>query len=190
MSIWVQRALSMSLGVQDVNDLYRLVVQRLNDEGLLQRYSKGTSNAYGLNPAVILITHQTAGVRCPTCGQAQTVNAARSLSGSIGPASASYQCVGHYALDTRTAQHYYRAVYERGEVQRIFSHEHTSLLNTRVRQNVEVTVQRSQRRCHQSAGGHVHAGNGYRHWRSVRDDGVFRAAGNHQLFAAHWPGRP
>jgi len=138
---WAQRTLTMSLGVQDVNDLYRLVVQRLSDEGLLQRYSKGTSNAYGLDPVVVLITNQTAGVRCLTCGHAQTVNAAE-IDQWLDRPCLSYQCAGHYARETRPAQHYYREVYERGEVQRIFSHEHTSLLHSKVRQNVEEQFKR------------------------------------------------
>ncbi len=133
---WAQRTLSRSLGVQDINELYRIVVRQLADQGILRRYLKGNATAYGLEPGVLLVTRQTEGVRCTVCGHEQTVTH-QTLADWLDRPCLNYQCAGHYALDTRSTQHYYRAVYQRGQVERIFPHEHTGLLDRKVREDVE-----------------------------------------------------
>ena len=49
----------------------------------------------------------------------------------------SYRCAGKYGTDPDFGQRYYRRIYERGQVERIFPHEHTGLLSRKNREAVE-----------------------------------------------------
>lgn len=133
---WAQRVLAPTLGTTDCNELYRLVVRQLADDGILHRIAKGNATAYGIEPGALLVTSNTEFVRCGVCGHQQTVTAS-TLETWAGRACLNYQCAGHYAQNPRPGQHYYRAVYEHGNVERIFAHEHTALLTRFVREQVE-----------------------------------------------------
>ena len=63
----------------------------------------------------------------------------------IGRPCLSFQCAGRYAPDDDFGQHYYRAIYERGHVERIFPHEHTGLLDRNVREDVETQFKQQDR---------------------------------------------
>lgn len=133
---WARRTLSGDLGVADINEVYRLTMPRLTEEDILHRYTHGNANAYGLRPEVLLVTRQTASVRCTDCGHEQTVTES-TRADWVDHVCLNYQCSGRYGTDTRPTQHYYRAVYDRGEVERVFPHEHTGLLDRDVREQVE-----------------------------------------------------
>ncbi|MCP4532708.1 MAG: hypothetical protein GY831_15985, partial [Delftia sp.] len=133
---WAQRSLSSALGQQDINEIYRLVIPRLVDAGILVAYRKGQARAYGLAPSALLVTRHTARLRCGVCGRRQTVGHV-TLDHWQGRACLSYRCPGRYQPDTRSEQGYYRAVYERGQVQRIFTAEHTGLLERETREAIE-----------------------------------------------------
>lgn len=133
---WAQRILSPTLGAADFNEVYRIVIRQLADAGILHHFQKGTANAYGIEPDALLVTSDTDFVRCGVCGHQQTVTRS-TLDTWIGRACLNYQCPGHYAHNARPGQHYYRAVYEHGNVERIFPHEHTALLTRFTRERVE-----------------------------------------------------
>lgn len=135
-SDWAQRALSPALGVADLNEVYRIAVRVLTDEGLLHRYSKGTANAYGLRPEALRLTRRAVAVSCDTCGHHQT-SAEDAVGEWVGQPCLNYQCGGHYVVQSRLSQRYYRALYQRGQVERIYAHEHTGLLSRGVREEVE-----------------------------------------------------
>ena len=141
---WARRTLTVDLGTPDINEVYRLTVEALADGALLRRYRNPKATAYGLEPSALLVTRQTAGVRCPVCGQHQTV-AADAQADWIGRPCLSFQCAGRYAPDDDFGQHYYRAIYERGHVERIFPHEHTGLLDRNVREDVETQFKQQDR---------------------------------------------
>lgn len=132
---WARRVLSPYLGAQEINDLYRQTVPFLAQQGLFQVYGS-KDRAYGLNPDHILITPDTTSIRCDTCHQQHTIPTAQ-LEHWLGQPCLSYRCPGHFQPDTRGEQRYYRALYERGEVERVFAHEHTGLLPRDVREEVE-----------------------------------------------------
>ena len=137
---WAQRALSSALGTVEINDIYRLVIQQLANAKLLHRYSQGKDHAYGLAQGALRVTAQVTQVHCTSCNQVQTV-ARHVLAQWQGAPCLRYQCTGQYTVlanssDTE-ARHYYRAIYARGQVERIFSYEHTGLLARNVRETLE-----------------------------------------------------
>ncbi|MEA3335485.1 MAG: DEAD/DEAH box helicase [Chloroflexota bacterium] len=141
---WAHRALSSYLGIQEINEVYRVTVSRLVEAGLLRSYGRGNDHAYGLDPATILVTTRTASICCDVCNQQHTVPASEEAHW-LAQTCLSYQCDGHYQPDTRGQQHYYQALYERGEVERVFSHEHTGLLSRKEREQVEREFKNQER---------------------------------------------
>jgi DEAD/DEAH box helicase domain-containing protein len=133
---WAQKAFGQQLGLTEINELYRLVMQVLAQHGLLKKHTKGTANAYGLIPKHIWVVRQTAILKCDTCGHLQTVPQAE-LSHWLGCSCLNYRCQGQYTREARATQHYYREIYQRGQVERIFAHEHTGLLRRETREQVE-----------------------------------------------------
>ncbi len=141
---WVSRVLPVDLTAAESNDLYRLIVQALVDAGILRATPSAKATAYGLRPEAVLISAATAGLRCANCGHRHTVPQADALTW-LGGACLSYRCTGHYQVDDQTSQHYYQKLYQRGQVERIFSLEHTGLLDRDTRESTE-TQFKSQNR--------------------------------------------
>jgi len=133
---WAHRTLDDALGGHDINDLYRLLVDTLTNDGILTAIVSGNGKSYGILPEIIRVTSKTAGVQCQVCGHKHTVpKDQQSL--WLGNPCLSYRCKGHYEDDATFGQRYYRTVYERGQVERIFPHEHTGLLSRQNREEVE-----------------------------------------------------
>jgi DEAD/DEAH box helicase domain-containing protein len=133
---WAQRTLSDALGGHDINDIYRIVVDVLADDGILIKVPASPGIVYAISPEVILIAKDTAGVQCQVCGHKHTVHADQ-LSHWQGAKCLNYRCQGRYDEDQSFGQRYYRRIYELGQVERIFPHEHTGLLSRKVREAVE-----------------------------------------------------
>jgi DEAD/DEAH box helicase domain-containing protein len=136
---WAQRTLSSHLGVPESNDLYRLVLPRLVEGGLLYNDARNQASTYGLAQRALLVTPQTVPLHCTVCNQPQPVAVCEAAAWQ-GQPCLSYGCRGHYApAPTATAleRHYYQALYNRGQVERIFAQEHTGLLTRADREALE-----------------------------------------------------
>jgi DEAD/DEAH box helicase domain-containing protein len=133
---WAQKNFGKQLGLAEINELYRLIVQSLTQNGLLKKHTKGTANSFGLIPKHIFVTKNTTILKCDQCGNLQTI-AEDELDHWLDNNCVSYRCQGKYSQKTTTNQHYYREVYQRGQVERIFAREHTGLLRRETRENIE-----------------------------------------------------
>jgi DEAD/DEAH box helicase domain-containing protein len=136
-SDFAQRCLSPDLDTNTCNDLYRHTLTVLMGAGLLERIGKGNQHAYSIPPSALVVTRLTSQVRSNEDGHYLTV-AEDDTVNWVGMASLSYLGVGTYQPDPATTQSYYRNVYRSGNVQRIFCHEHTGLLERETREQVEV----------------------------------------------------
>ena len=133
---WAQRTLHPALGIGDANELYRLLMPHLVQTGILLEKSVGKNQLYGLTPEALLVNADTASVRCDTCNLQYTLTA-YDAGKWLGQACVNYRCAGHFVADARAEQHYYRALYAQGQVERIFSREHTGLLTRETREALE-----------------------------------------------------
>lgn len=141
---WAQKNFGLQLGFAEINELYRLVMQVGSQLKLLRKHSKGNANAYGLIPKNLWVTNQTVILKCDQCGHLQTA-AQSELDQWAGGHCLSYRCGGHYTQEALASQHYYREVYQRGQVERIFTHEHTGLLKRETRERVEKQFKQQNR---------------------------------------------
>jgi len=133
---WAQKTLGQSLGVAEINEIYRIAIPFLAQKGILRAYSKGHANAYCINPQVLWVTNRAVILKCDHCGNLQTVADSR-VGQWLDRTCLSYRCNGCYTQKAQPDQHYYREVYQRGQVERIFAHEHTGLLRRDKREKVE-----------------------------------------------------
>ena len=133
--------------------------------GLLERIGQGNQHAYSIPQEVLFVTRHTAQVRSDEDGHYLTV-AEDEAPNWEGSRRCSYLSRGTYRPDQATGQSYYRNFYRSGQVQRIFCHEHTGLLERDTREQVEVLFKTgSGGRCPEPAGLHANAGNGHRRGR-------------------------
>lgn len=137
---WARRTLSPDLGIADINEIYRQALTTLSKHNLLQATPAKQATVYGVNPHSLYLTADTAVLRCDTCGQSQTV-APDTRQLWRGMACLNFRCEGHYQEETESAsdleRSYYRALYARGQVARIYSSEHTGLLERGRREAIE-----------------------------------------------------
>lgn len=133
---WARRTLAPGLGAAEIGEVYRLTVELLERRRLLRRYGGGRDNAWAVEPSALLLTPRTVSLRCDACHDQQTAPQAQQQQW-LGAACLTYRCPGHYAPDPRPDRHYYQNLYSRGQVERIFSHEHTGLLDRQTREEVE-----------------------------------------------------
>jgi len=116
-------------------EVYELLIPILVQRGLLfERFARGTA-IWGLKPDVLEATTAVVQFRCRFCSY--SISAAESAAPVFeGCPCLRYKCDG--TLERQAAgDDYYRRLYEAGDVQRIFSEEHTGLLDRETRERVE-----------------------------------------------------
>lgn len=133
---WMGRSLSPKLSIQDMNQIYRQFIDFAVDAGIVDKFSRGNIANYGIRPEILFVTTQTRGVICNKCGYRLTVSD-DTHSHWVGATCRRYLCRGHYVIDEQDRQAFYRALYSKGHIQRIFSEEHTGLLERTKREEVE-----------------------------------------------------
>lgn len=133
---WMRRSLSPRLSIDQINDIYKHVTRLACEVGILDKVSKGNHHNYGLKPKVLYVTATASGVQCNACNYRLTVPM-HEISEWIGGTCRRYRCNGHYIAEKADRQVYYRKLYAKGNVERIFTEEHTGLLERKKREEVE-----------------------------------------------------
>lgn len=135
-SNWVHRSLQIPDTAGDVNALYRHAVAVLAKVGVLTLIPKTKDEVYAINPDAYLITRHTAFLRGSGMDHALTV-AADDLRFWEGMPCLGWLSEDLYQADEEGRDSFYVKFYRRGQVARIFSQEHTSILNRARREKVE-----------------------------------------------------
>ena len=115
--------------------VYEAILGGLKETGLLFERTARGARVWGLEPAAFEVTTDVAQFRCKYCSFAVSVG--ESDAGTFaGNPCMRYNCDGHFERAPNTDD-YYRRLYESGDVQRIFSSEHTGLLDRDTRERIE-----------------------------------------------------
>jgi DEAD/DEAH box helicase domain-containing protein len=133
---WCRKTFGIHLEISEINDLYRLVIKILHERKLFKKFSRSNDNSYGIEPNNIWVTNKAVILKCDQCGDLHTVPDSEKQEWLHHPCM-TFRCLGHYSLEVSPTQHYYREIYRRGQVERIFAHEHTGLLSRSTREKVE-----------------------------------------------------
>jgi DEAD/DEAH box helicase domain-containing protein len=115
--------------------IYEIVLSALNETGLVFERAARGARVWGLEPAAFQVTTNVVQFKCKYCSFAVSVGAADSVVFE-GNRCMRYGCDGHFERMPATDD-YYRRLYATGDVKRIFSAEHTGLLERETRERIE-----------------------------------------------------
>lgn len=139
------RALSLDRRDEHINELYRLGLRRLAVEGLIREVATSKGSAFGLEPGALLVHLAPTRVRCGACARVTTVPQDE-LAHWSGQACLRHRCTGHLAPEGRVFASYYQQIYRSGALRRIFSAEHTGLLEREDRESLEARFKATEAR--------------------------------------------
>lgn len=118
-----------------LEQLYQMVLQALVAQQILRRQDQKGFAVWGIEPAALLISKSVRQFRCDTCGHNLSAAEAESARWQEAPCLR-FHCPGFYREEA-PREDYYRQLYATGDVERIFSEEHTGLLKREVREELE-----------------------------------------------------
>lgn len=119
----------------EVREVLELAVTTLKGEGLLHEIAVGSHHIWGLKPEALMVSTQVGQVRCDRCGHTMSVAGAE-FGAWEGAPCIRRSCFGTYAMYATTPD-YYGKLYRQGDVQRLFTREHTGLLKRDDRERIE-----------------------------------------------------
>lgn len=134
---WLQRTLGGSFGGVDsfAVEIFRLLMQALVETGLLREWMDQEPQVWALSPEALRVEAVSVQLSCDHCGQSVSAAVSEQAWWEGSPCRR-FGCVGHLSVG-RSAPDYYGRLYRDGIVDRIYTAEHTGLLERSVREQVE-----------------------------------------------------
>jgi DEAD/DEAH box helicase domain-containing protein len=116
-------------------DIYRHVMGAMTDCGLMFLRFVPKGRVWGLRQEPFQITKDMEQLRCDRCGNA--LSAGRVMAGRLAESACPLEgCAGLMRIIPPQAD-YYRSLYTSGDIERVFTAEHTGLLSRAAREEVE-----------------------------------------------------
>lgn len=123
--------------VADPAPVYAIALPILVAAGLLAaRQGKKGEQIWGLDDRALVVTPSVATMVCDRCAHRIQV-AEREAQRGAGLPCLSARCAGSYSRDPAPAENYFGRLYASGDLQRIFTEEHTGMLDRVERERVE-----------------------------------------------------
>jgi DEAD/DEAH box helicase domain-containing protein len=119
----------------ELESLYEITLRVLTEKGILEQVLVQNLPVWGLKPSVLLIGKEVSQLRCSDCGHNVSISKGEAKFWQDAPCLR-FSCGGRYTVE-EAVDDYYRRLYSTGEVQRIFSDEHTALLDRKKREEIE-----------------------------------------------------
>jgi DEAD/DEAH box helicase domain-containing protein len=135
---WSDRSLEQQgLALSDESDrVLHLVLRTLTAIGILEeRSSNRGTRIWGIDPKALRISKNVRQLRCKSCGHNASIPESESALWEDAPCLR-FHCGGHYGLEP-PRDDYYKKLYATGDVERVFSAEHSGLLARDDRQTLE-----------------------------------------------------
>jgi len=125
--------------------IYQHTFNTLVEFGILgDRHTNKNAKVWGIETAAIQVDTDTKHLSCSHCHHS-VVSTSSELSFWQGMSCLQSQCSGHYR-ETTAKLNFYKNLYSKGNVRRIFAQEHTGLLEREVREELERRFIASQHR--------------------------------------------
>ena len=117
------------------NDFYKKGAETLTETGIFDKVDGSDGPNYCINPAKVHLSTHVKVHRCDHCQSALFTSEEDTL--SPGTPCIVRNCTGYYNNPEEQKTDYYRRIYRRERTPRIYSHEHTGLLDRKEREEVE-----------------------------------------------------
>ena len=118
------------------NEFFTLLFENLVSVGILSEGKSKDGSNYGINPEQIFVSKNLKNYECSECSS--TLHIVDDNNSFEEGSCLNYKCSGHYKSFERTNFNYYNLVYNRTNSPRIYSSEHTGVLERKVRENIEI----------------------------------------------------
>ncbi len=157
---WLSRALGVEVDPGTSATAYAALLPILQREGIVtalptsESAAMGKATAWGLLADVLHVSRAHVFRRCDTCGY-ELAAVEGSVTDPLAHPCLRYRCRGHFrALDARDSWDeslglpsatYYKQIYERGQLGRLWSREHTGLLERSAREDLELEFKQRPR---------------------------------------------
>ncbi|MFZ2654187.1 MAG: DEAD/DEAH box helicase, partial [Victivallales bacterium] len=115
--------------------LYTTILEHLVESNVLQTWTPNGEKVWGINPKALTISKKVFQLRCSQCGYLMSVGEAE-LAHFLGRPCLRMKCAGSYEPEKERAD-YYARLYSTGDIHRINTAEHSSLLEREDRENLE-----------------------------------------------------
>ncbi len=127
----------LTLGETQLPLIYDLILNTLEKHGIVgQRYTAKNTTVWGLELKALTADAQANYLECDRCSHG-IVSQPNTLSLWENAPCLQSTCTGRYQRSQRKELDFYRQLYSRGELWRIFAREHTGLLDRSVREEIE-----------------------------------------------------
>ncbi|NBD34138.1 MAG: DEAD/DEAH box helicase [Cyanobacteria bacterium] len=127
----------LTLGETQLPLIYDLILNTLEKHGILgRRYTPKNTTVWGLELKSLTADAKANYLECDRCSHG-IVSSQNTLSLWENAPCLQSNCTGHYRPSQRKELDFYRQLYSRGELWRIFAREHTGLLDRSVREEIE-----------------------------------------------------
>ncbi len=128
-------------------EIYEEILAGLRESGLIKEWDAKGARVWGLEPGIFRATPEVVQFRCGKCNFAVSVGAAAADSFADTPCTR-FRCGGRFQRCEDKTEDYYRRLYEAGDVQRVFTDEHTGLLERATRERIEEGFRRNGKQRH------------------------------------------
>ena len=124
-------------------DVYELILEKMVLAGVLEERLQGNDHIWGINPEVLRISDRVDQLRCTECSHNASIASSEKALWKDAPCLR-FNCHGHYSAQAPDVD-YYGKLYASGDVNRIFSEEHTGMLTRDDREALEKRFQATER---------------------------------------------
>jgi DEAD/DEAH box helicase domain-containing protein len=118
-----------------VNDFYRILLKALASTGLMNRQGEDDNQNYSIEPTAVIVENKVKHFECDMCGSVLSVASTDKYTSTTK--CLDYACPGMYRSVDKANTNYYQLVYNRNRSPRIYSSEHTGILERKDRENKE-----------------------------------------------------
>ncbi|MDZ7697618.1 MAG: helicase-related protein [Deltaproteobacteria bacterium] len=126
-----------------VRDVYEFVLKEMVTADVLEERQQQNRMLWGIRPEVLRISEDVVQLRCRQCSHNTSVAASELAFWEDAPCLR-FNCHGHYVVQDPVVD-YYGRLYAFGDVNRIFSKEHTGMLDRDEREALETRFQATDR---------------------------------------------
>jgi DEAD/DEAH box helicase domain-containing protein len=121
----------------EVERFYKILLQGLVDANILEKQEVHNCNVWGINPTSLSISQEVQEYVCNSCGHNSIFEKSDHTQLIwVGALCLRSNCQGKYSLEP-TRRDYYGLLYAQGDINRIYSAEHTGLLQGNQREELE-----------------------------------------------------
>ena len=135
--------LQAAVTLEFINEFYEQWTAALTTVGILNRETAGDHTNYAINADAIWVAKYVNEFACTQCED--VLYSHDDLEMADDACCLSHRCTGHYKATPQTVKNYYNAVYNRNRFPRIYSSEHTGLLERQVRERLEMSFKKRNR---------------------------------------------